>query len=587
MAPSRQVPENESDFHTPAICLIGNGRLARHLAHYLKLQGMPFSRWQRPPARVADSLGWVQGQTPVQTTPAATSASPSLKYAVTETVENELEQAVRGAQAVCLAVSDAAIEPLAQQILQFQGMPPLLIHFSGSLSTRLATGIHPLMTFGPDLYAQPLYQSIPMVVEPGQASLFHKFFPSLPNPVLELDPSLKARYHALCVMAGNFTTLLWSKLFQDFPAHLGLPAEIALPYLRQIARNLETDARAVSPEGEPQSPGLNAPPRPPLSQALTGPIARRDLATIERNLKALEGDPYQEIYRAFVNAHAPCLTPSAPPHPNNPIPGADKMTNVLDFKKMKQEGRKISMATCYDYWTARILQMSEVDTLLVGDSLAMVMHGFPSTLHATTEMMALHTAAVARGAPKKFIVADMPFLSNRKGREKALECVEALMKAGAQAVKLEGTRGHEDVIQAIVQSGVPVMGHLGLTPQSIHALGGFRVQGREPEQVTQLKEDARTLQRLGAFAVVLECVPAPAATEISAELAIPTIGIGAGVDTDGQVLVLQDLLGGNSSFRPKFVRSFMNAEETLREAVNQYHQCVLDQSFPADQETYQ
>lgn len=260
--------------------------------------------------------------------------------------------------------------------------------------------------------------------------------------------------------------------------------------------------------------------------------------------------------------------------------------NILDFKKMKTEDRKISMVTCYDYWSARIIQQTDIDCVLVGDSLAMVMHGFPSTLHATVEMMELHTAAVARGAPNKFLLADMPFPTFRRGIPAAMDCVDRLMKAGAQAVKLEGVEGHEDVVRTIVGSGVPVMGHLGLTPQSIHQLGGFRVQGREERAAQNLKRDALKLQELGCFAVVLECVPEKVGTEISRELEIPTIGIGAGAATNGQVLVLQDLLGMNPSFKPKFVRHFLSGEKPLRDALNDYHRGVTTGSFPSDEEKY-
>jgi 3-methyl-2-oxobutanoate hydroxymethyltransferase len=265
---------------------------------------------------------------------------------------------------------------------------------------------------------------------------------------------------------------------------------------------------------------------------------------------------------------------------------APRKLSVLDFPRMKAEHRRISMLTCYDYAHARILERSEVDMLLVGDSVAMVMHGHPSTLSATTEMMALHTAAVARGAPNKFLVTDMPFLSNRKGIAPALDCVDSLMKAGAHAVKIEGVQGHEDVIRTIVESGVPVMGHLGLTPQSVHQLGGFRVQGREEKQGEMLKNDARRLQELGCFALVLECVPSRIGREISAELAIPTIGIGAGAETDGQVLVLQDMLGMNPDFKPKFLRHYSAASTQIREAANRYHQDVLDGHFPSTEESY-
>src|SRR5712675_1650167 len=178
-----------------------------------------------------------------------------------------------------------------------------------------------------------------------------------------------------------------------------------------------------------------------------------------------------------------------------------------DFLRARIEGRKLSMVTCYDYTFARLLSKSPIDGILVGDSAAMVMHAYPSTLSASTEMMRLHTEAVVRGAAGKFIVADMPFLSFRKGLASALDSASILMVAGAQAVKLEGVDGHEDVVQRMVQSGIPVMGHLGLQPQSVHAYGGFRVQGRSEESARNIAEQASLLEELGAFAVVLECIP--------------------------------------------------------------------------------
>jgi len=263
------------------------------------------------------------------------------------------------------------------------------------------------------------------------------------------------------------------------------------------------------------------------------------------------------------------------------------MMTILDFEKMKCEKRKISMVTCYDAWTARIADGSSVDCLLVGDSVAMVVHGFESTLGATTEMMALHTAAVARMAKKKFIVGDMPFPSFRKGIVAAMESVDALMKAGAHAVKLEGVYGHEDVVRHIVGSGVPVMGHIGLTPQSIHQLGGFRVQGREDTTARSLMEQAKILQDLGCFALVLECVPSELSQKITESLTIPTIGIGAGPFTDGQVLVLQDLLGTHPEFKPKFLRTFMNGYQEIKNALDVYDQNVKSGAFPTEKESYQ
>ena len=260
--------------------------------------------------------------------------------------------------------------------------------------------------------------------------------------------------------------------------------------------------------------------------------------------------------------------------------------NVLDFKKMKKEGRKITMVTAYDVWSARLLEKSPVDCVLVGDSVAMVAHGYPSTVHATLEMMVMHTQMVARGIEGKFLVADMPFLTFRKGERVALEAVEALMRAGAHAVKLEGVWGHEEVIARIVDSGVPVVAHIGLTPQSVHQLGGFKVQGKGSEQATDLLRQAKRLEELGCCAIVLECIPAPLAQEITLELEIPTIGIGAGAWVDGQVLVFQDMLGLGGDFKPKFLRRYLDGGAQISDALATYCRDVQERTFPCDEESY-
>ena len=260
--------------------------------------------------------------------------------------------------------------------------------------------------------------------------------------------------------------------------------------------------------------------------------------------------------------------------------------NVRDFQKMKDEGRKISMVTCYDYSSARAVADSNIDCILVGDSLAMTMHGYPTTLSATTAMMALHTAAVAKGAPEKFIVADLPFLSYRKGLKDAMDAVHELMGAGAQAVKLEGVRGHAEIVRHIVDSGVPVMGHLGLTPQSVHGLGGMKVQARTNAAVKVLTAEARELEDAGCFAIVLECVPAQGARRVTELLKIPTIGIGAGTYVSGQVLVYQDVLGLNPGFKPKFLRVYANTFEVIRTALNGYDNDVKSGGFPSESESY-
>jgi 3-methyl-2-oxobutanoate hydroxymethyltransferase len=262
------------------------------------------------------------------------------------------------------------------------------------------------------------------------------------------------------------------------------------------------------------------------------------------------------------------------------------MRSVLDFAAARSAGRKISMVTCYDAAFARVLEASNVDSILVGDSAAMVMHGHSDTLAATVELMALHTAAVRRGAPTRFLIADLPFLSFRKGVPAALDAVAALMRAGAQAVKLEGVAGHEDVITAIAGSGVPVMGHLGLTPQSVNALAGYRVQGRSDEDAARIVEDAKRLEALGCFSIVLECVPAALGARITQAVGIPTIGVGAGIHCDGQVLVLQDLLGLTTGHRPKFVRTYLEGAAAVREAVDRFDADVKQGAFPAAAESY-
>ena len=262
------------------------------------------------------------------------------------------------------------------------------------------------------------------------------------------------------------------------------------------------------------------------------------------------------------------------------------MTCVRDFARFKAEGRKISIVTAYDAWTARLIARSNVDAVLVGDSAAMVMHGHSTTVAATVALMALHTSAVARSASGKFVIADLPFLSFRKGIRAAMSAVGTLVRSGAQAVKLEGVDGHEEVIERIVGSGVPVMGHIGLTPQSVNAFGGFRVQGRSEAEAAALLRQAHLLQDLGCFSIVLECVPSQLAERITSELAVPTIGIGAGIGTDGQVLVLQDLWGVDTTHTPRFVRRYIDGERLLTCALNRYDDDVKAIRFPAAEESY-
>lgn len=253
-----------------------------------------------------------------------------------------------------------------------------------------------------------------------------------------------------------------------------------------------------------------------------------------------------------------------------------------DFKRYKQNQKNISMITCYDYPSACIIAESNIDCVLVGDSVAMTMHGHSSTIMATMEMMELHTSAVARGLNKQFLISDLPFLCHRASQTDTIHNVKRLIQAGAQGIKIEG--GDDDVCQTIshlVASGIPVMGHIGLTPQSVLQLGGYKVQGKEETTALNLLQQARNLEKAGCFALVIECVPHEVANTITKSLEIPTIGIGAGVKTNGQVLVWHDMLGLQADINFRFVKQFTQGKDIFLEAINAYAEDVSEAIFPA------
>ncbi len=262
--------------------------------------------------------------------------------------------------------------------------------------------------------------------------------------------------------------------------------------------------------------------------------------------------------------------------------------SVRRFLEMKQRGERIVTLTAYDYLFARILAEAGVDLILVGDSLGQVVLGYDTTIPVTLDQMIHHASAVRRGAPDAFVVVDMPFLSYQTSLEDALRNAGRVMKeTGAQAVKVEG--GDERTcraVEALVSAGVPVMGHVGLVPQSVHALGGYRVQGREPADAERIRGEARALEEAGAFSVVLELIPAPLAADISRELVIPTIGIGAGAGCDGQVLVLYDALGLNPGFQPRFLKRFAELHDAAREGVERYVREVREGAYPDDEHAF-
>ncbi len=259
-----------------------------------------------------------------------------------------------------------------------------------------------------------------------------------------------------------------------------------------------------------------------------------------------------------------------------------KKVTTLTFRQKKEKGEPISMLTAYDYPTAMSMDQAGVDAILVGDSLAMVVLGYENTLPVTMEEMLHHSRAVARGAKSALLVGDMPFMSYQISVQEAVRNAgRFLQQGGMDAVKLEGGRERADAIRAITGAGIPVMGHLGLTPQSVHQLGGFRAQGKTASAAQRLLEDAQTLEEAGCFSLVLEAVPARLAQFISNRVSIPTIGIGAGAGCDGQVLVTHDLLGLFDRFTPKFVRKYTNLHQQMQQAFAAYIDDVERKTFPA------
>lgn len=260
---------------------------------------------------------------------------------------------------------------------------------------------------------------------------------------------------------------------------------------------------------------------------------------------------------------------------------------VSVIQNRKNTQTPITMLTAYDYAMARILDQAEIDMILVGDSLGNVVLGYDSTLPVTMEDMIHHASAVCRGANYAMVVVDMPFMSYQVSQQEAVKNAGRLIKeSGAQAVKVEGGIEIADTVRAIVKAGIPVVGHLGLTPQSIHQLGGFKVQGKDQETAQKLIYDAKLIAQAGAFALVLECVPEKLAEKITQEIKIPTIGIGAGKLCDGQVLVINDILGMDDTFTPKFVKKFADLHLQMLEAVKTYKDEVLKRSFPSEKHTF-
>ena len=261
---------------------------------------------------------------------------------------------------------------------------------------------------------------------------------------------------------------------------------------------------------------------------------------------------------------------------------------VTTFQKLKNNNEKIAMLTAYDYSTAKVLNEAEIDGILVGDSLAMVALGYENTYNITIDEMLIFVRAVARGAKDSFIIGDMPFMSYNLSVEQGLENAGKMIKAGANAVKIEGCNDHILALtKRLVESGIPVLAHLGLTPQLLNTLGGYKIQGKTLEQADCILECAKKLEEAGAFAVVLELLPAESAEYITKNLDIPTIGIGAGVGCSGQIVVTDDILGKFTDFAPKFVKKFANLHDVMLDGVRKYSQEVKDLEFPSKKESFE
>ena len=265
-----------------------------------------------------------------------------------------------------------------------------------------------------------------------------------------------------------------------------------------------------------------------------------------------------------------------------------RVKNINDFQRLKDNNEKIAMLTAYDYSTAKILDEAGIDGILVGDSLAMVALGYENTYNITIDEMLIFIKAVARGAKNSFIVGDMPYMSYNLSVEQGLKNASEMIKAGASAVKLEGCNEHIlSVVKRCVESGIPVLGHLGLTPQLLNTLGGYKIQGKTVETIESILQCAKKLQEAGAFAVVLELLPAESAEYITNNLKFPTIGIGAGVGCDGQIVVTDDILGKFTDFAPKFVKRFANLHDVMLNGVSEYLSDVKNGLFPSEKESFE
>jgi len=535
--------------------LVGRGRLARHLARYFDLLGVPYVDWAR-------------------------SDGP-----------DALEARASGARAVVILIPDDRIESFVETHDRRLGDAPR-VHCSGARRIEGVTGCHPLGSFGETLFSEQLYRSLHFIVEagpPGSAasSGFDDLFPDLPNPHTTIRDEDRVRYHGAAVLSGNFTAILWRRAAETFTT-LGLPRSAWGAYLETVALNIRAD----------------------VGSAVTGPVTRGDAGTIAAHLHELGDSPWAEVYRSILGAvgvvdptrgqsgpdarlttagASPArmtATAAAPAHAIPAPAAADdvRLGHPADGLSVFDAGHALVATTAYDASTAAVLNGLPLDFLLVGDSVAMVVYGHRSTRPADVDMLERHTAAVRRGAPSRTIVADLPWVAARDP-EAGLAAARRLIDAGADAVKLEALPDSWDVLARLIAGGIPVMGHVGLLPQLVEE-GDFRVAGRGAA-AEAVRDAARAQEEAGCFALVVECVPADLGRRITRERGIPTIGIGAGADTSGQILVINDLIGMTPGRTPRFVREFGDTVTPLADAVRDYADAVRSGDFPGPDERYE
>lgn len=552
------------------VAIAGSGRMSASLGKALQTAGLPV-------AAVA-SRSWAHALR------VATFIDPGCAAVKL----NELNQYSRH---ILIAVKDDAIAETARTLADAATVPGVALHTSGALGTDV---LQPLAAKGFAVGCMHPLQTLP-TPEEAPAHLRGTTFGltgddrvyqwaeyvvlRLGGRPLRLAASQRANYHAAAVVASNHVTGLVDAAAQILE-QAGIQRLDALAALTPLMHASLQNALTAGPE-----------------VALTGPVERGDPGTITAHIEALTDGPPRllELYRS-ASSHlvdlavrkgldAPTaerlLQALAPPKAARRRP-----VRVPELAQMKERGQRIAMLTAYDYTFARLLDQAGADVLLVGDSLGMVIQGHDTTLPVTMDDMVYHTKAVSRGAKRALVVADLPFLSYQVGEAEALRNAGRLIQeGGAGAVKLEGAGANLSVVRRLTQTGIPVMGHIGLTPQSFHQMGGFVTQAKMKSDADDLIRDARDLEDVGAFAICIEGIPADTAAEITRSVNVPTIGIGAGPHCDGQVLVCYDALGLFDKIQPKFARRYLDLADTVREAACQYVEDVQQGRFPGLDET--